>query len=1154
VRLLGQVEIEVDGRPFQLATPRKSLQVLAYLLLHRAGSVPRDHLAFLLWPDEEEGVARARLRSTINDMLRILPQPHGDFVRTNTETIWWNSTVDLWLDVDAFLAASKEPARLEEAVAYYRGELLPGLYDEWLYGFRDTLQNVYLADLTSLVSQKRRHGDLAAALDFARAILAVDPWREDIVRRVMSLRYEAADAAGALHEYRDFSQRLRGEMGVAPMIETSALAERIAAGGEIEEDEAAAPPPARRRDAASTLPFVGRSREMARLLELWSRSKQRSGSIAFIGGEPGIGKSRLVREFIQTVEDEGGRAIYGATGSPEAFPYQSIIESLRAALPLVAALDLGPTWFAALATVLPDLTPRIASLATLPPLAGDAQRQRLFEALGRAFVNLARPRPLLVVLEDLHWASQSTVDALADLARRTGGARVLFLITFRDNEADASHPLRRLQRQAEIERGASSIVVLPLDVDSVGEILESVSASEEESRDPAALHERSGGNPLFLTQLLEAAAPQKGVPPTIASLVEVQVARLSPEARAVAEIAALAGQRFSPEVVKEVAGFGDAATAEALDELLDRRIVHEATGRSILAYTFAHQLVQDAISQLADESRVVERSRRMARALGRLYPERSRELAAQIAGLLDSARQPEEAALQYAFAAESALDVGAVDDALKHVERGLALTKSASSIASMLRVRQGAHERAGDLAAELADLGALSSIADDSHDDELACVVLLRRARIVVEYPPDLRQAVPEAAPVLAELRERADRMKSIRWRADADHIDSLIEGESIDRARAVVLAESALNGYRALGNRAGMASALATIAMLSIYSGRAADASATVEQALHEASASGDYRANLRALHAAVAIAIFTADSDRVVALAQRYVDLAVHAGDRRNEGVALTQTTWPILWTPDFLRALPILERAAELCNVGLFSVWREGSTALFSVKLGEFESAARALEGSVSTYRRSGTKRPEAAAQSTLAFLLGHLGEHDRALRMGREALRILSKSGYVPSHANALLHLAEAEYCGGEVAAAIGHLEEAWPLRNLLGASLGASHEAPLLAAFCAEAEDVRRAISYAEQVPTGERELSLGVYWPQRSAWCVAYAYHAADDEAAASRWLHRAVDLYEAHLPYLADEQSATFERLPWHRALLAARAGEWPRNVWTTL
>ncbi len=235
--MLGQVAVKVDGAEFHLATPRKTLEVLAYLLLHRTAPVSRDHLAFLIWPDEEEGVARTRLRSTTNDLLHVLPQPASDFVTVDTDALSWNGAVDVWLDVDAFVEASKEPSRLDEAVEHYRGDLLPQLYDEWIYGIRERLRNIYLTDLALLVAQTRKNGDLVRSIEIARRILEIDPWREDIVRRVIALRYEAGDAGGALSEYRRFATRLRAEMGVDPMPETAAVAERVVAGGELDDDD-----------------------------------------------------------------------------------------------------------------------------------------------------------------------------------------------------------------------------------------------------------------------------------------------------------------------------------------------------------------------------------------------------------------------------------------------------------------------------------------------------------------------------------------------------------------------------------------------------------------------------------------------------------------------------------------------------------------------------------------------------------------------------------------------------------------------------------------------------------------------------------------------------------------------------------------------------
>ncbi len=424
MRLFGQVALIVDGQAFRLATPRKSLQVLAYLLLHRDAPVSRDYLAFLIWPDEDEGTARMRLRATISDLLRVLPQPAHDFVGSSTDALWWNRESELWLDVDAFVDASKDAARLEEAVALYRGDLLPELYDEWLEDVRERLRNIYQTVLAQLVSELRKRGDLPRAIAVAHMLLEGDPWREDIVRRIVALRYELGDAAGAIHEYRQFSARLREEMGVDPMPETVSLAERILKGlaTATNESEAADGIDSQVRERAQLLPFRGRDREMERLSEAWSRAKMQRGGVVFVGGDPGIGKSRLVREFAASVEESGGRALYGATGFPEAFPYQSLVEALRGQLPLVTALDIGPTWLAALSAVVPEVAVRIAGLPQLPTIGADDQRLRLFEAFGRTFVGLARPRPLLVALEDLHWASQATFDALAFLARRASGA------------------------------------------------------------------------------------------------------------------------------------------------------------------------------------------------------------------------------------------------------------------------------------------------------------------------------------------------------------------------------------------------------------------------------------------------------------------------------------------------------------------------------------------------------------------------------------------------------------------------------------------------------------------------------------------------------------------------------------------------------------
>jgi DNA-binding SARP family transcriptional activator len=291
-RLFGHLEVALDGDRFTLATPRKSLQVLTYLLLHRATPVSREYLAFLLYPDDEEGAARAKLRATLSELPKILPQPSERYVRIESDKVGWNPDAEVWLDIDAFVVAASDRSRLAEAIELYRGDVLPEIYDEWLDVIRERHRDTYLRCLTECVSDARRNANLALAIEMARRVLAVDPWREDMVRRIIAMRYESGDRAGALSEYAAFGKRLRTEMGADPMPETAAIAERIARGEDVAEDGVEDRPTI--EGGSAVLPFVGRRDEMERLLEAWSRVTRGRGACAFIGGEPGIGKSRMV--------------------------------------------------------------------------------------------------------------------------------------------------------------------------------------------------------------------------------------------------------------------------------------------------------------------------------------------------------------------------------------------------------------------------------------------------------------------------------------------------------------------------------------------------------------------------------------------------------------------------------------------------------------------------------------------------------------------------------------------------------------------------------------------------------------------------------------------------------------------------------------------
>ena len=246
--------------------------------------------------------------------------------------------------------------------------------------------------------------------------------------------------------------------------------------------------------------------------------------------------------------------------------------------------------------------------------------------------------------------------------------------------------MQHLQRDAV---AAGSAATLSLRALSVAEVRELVGALPGPAENAAALHSSSDGNPLFLTQLVEGGDWDVGGASGIRTIVAHRIARLSPEARTMAEIAALAGTRFSREVVCRVSGWDAGAADDALDELVDRRIVREASGRGFFDYAFAHHLVAQIVAEGAQPERSAARSRRIARALEELYPERSAELAAQVARHFELAGDAKAAAVRYLAAARQALSVGALDEADAHAERGVALhpTRRYASTCSWSRKR-----------------------------------------------------------------------------------------------------------------------------------------------------------------------------------------------------------------------------------------------------------------------------------------------------------------------------------------------------------------------------------------------------------------------------------------------------------------------------------
>ncbi len=1141
-RLFGHLEVALDGDRFTLATPRKSLQVLTYLLLHRATPVSREYLAFLLYPDDEEGAARAKLRGTLSELPKILPQPSERYVSIETDKVGWNPDADVWLDIDAFVVASGDRSRLGEAIELYRGDLLPEVYDEWLDDIRERHRDTYLRCLTERVSDARRNANLALAIETARKVLAIDPWREDMVRRIIAMRYESGDRAGALSEYAAFAKRLRTEMGADPMPETATVAERIAHGEDVAEDGVEDRPTI--EGGSAILPFVGRRDEMERLLEAWSRVARGRGACAFIGGEPGIGKSRMVSEFAHAVEDRGGRVLVGATSSPESVPYESVVDSLRSALPLVASLKPSIA-LTCVATLLPEIHARVA-LPAVSRLDAESERIRLYESLFRCIADLAKPRPLLLILEDLHWAQPASIELLQFLLRRIAGVRVMIVVTYRDEESQQLHAFHRLRREARAVAGAQSMWLSPLSVADVEELR----ATLPDMRDRAAetLIAASQGNPLFLTQLVADVreSERDREPISLQAVVVRRIERLSENARTAAEIAACIGDRFSRDAVREVSAWDEADLTDSLDELLDRRIIREAPGRGFLEYAFTHHLVQDTIAAAVPPKAAAIRRRRVARVLERLYPDRVPELSASLAAHYEFAGDVANATRCYLSAVRRSISIGALHEARMQCARGLAIATESSARADLLLESVTIETRYGDLESRNAALLALERVDSELEDPAIHRATLLHRMEFASttgdramheQAARALRASVPDDDALWnAELHLAESQMAFMLGRL----------AESFDSGKA------ALAYSRAANDDAGATRALCFLAQVEAHRGHLSAAEALLEEAAKDAARAADPMLEQLALSSAYTVAYQRRDIQRCHALSSRCLELAVNLGDRLAEAQAHGRLGATLADTG--VKYAEAREHYAAASRIYRESGYLAGSAgqllnqAILEMKLGFFERACAATEKAVALFERASDARGRVGGLSNLIFLRAYTGQIAGAHQAAESALKLARELGFGLIEASVLENLAFAEGKAGDFARAIELTEASFELRSQSESQVWSSTTLANFAIWHAALGNLPAARDAVRRLLAADETIMRATDWPTHCYWAAAQIFHAAGESVEATRALGQGKRMMLAAAEGLGPEDRESFLALPWHVDLAnAAKAGVWP-------
>lgn len=661
---LGRFELryQIEQQREKLRKPptQKSQSLLAYLAYHRRQSQPRERLMGMFWGDRPDHRARRSLSTALWHIRRCFPEE--DPIRGNVHAVRFEFPGTVELDVEAFVRQAKkdDQAALQAAISSYQGAFLPGFYDEWVIDERYRLQSLYEEALARLMVVAESQGQHQMALQTAQRLLKADTLREDAYRLLMRVYARLGRRNAALAEYQRCRELIRDELGVEPMAETTELYESIA-GGYFEgmgpaKDTAPIllptdlPAPSGHNPLDPILPQVlaGREPEIEFLLARWREAAIANVRLILVSGEAGVGKTQLLKSFAGQLQQEGVVVLWGRCYEFERLlPYQPIAEALRPLLTSMSRQEFEhlPAWVSAgLSRLVPELVEpeegteerefRGKSVGIALADAGEDQ-PRLFHAVAHFLALVAQGVPLLIVLDDLHWASASTLALLHYLSRQMWQRPLLLVGAYRRETVHGQHPLRAWRQTLRRDSLARQLRLGRLTAAAVESWLVEMAGGNEAVRPLAQrFHAETEGNPFFVVQMVKALFEMEVIslvdsvwrvdfeqisrdalplPATIRELIENRVQRLAPDVQEALSLAAVLGQEFDFDVLNEVWQQGEEATLAALEALLRARLVDEGAGATERDNVFTHHKIRDVVYDAIPRRRRQQRHAQAAR-------------------------------------------------------------------------------------------------------------------------------------------------------------------------------------------------------------------------------------------------------------------------------------------------------------------------------------------------------------------------------------------------------------------------------------------------------------------------------------------------------------------------------------------------------------
>lgn len=640
IRLLGVLQIIVDGDVLPSLPTQKANGLFGYITLNTGKELSREYLASLFWPDRPSKNARRSLHTALWQIRSLFKNANIDpaklFTASST-TVCWLPEIDSWLDVPEFEKSVNQasPSQLQHAVDLYRDSFLSNVYEDWCLEERYRLEAYYLKALSKLIGHYLESRHFSSAMETSRLLLKADPLNEIAHRALMLANYQLGNRSMAIEHYHECARLLKRELNIEPSEETRNLFHSIEdekisyqtpitgpLSPEVLQKSRNHNPISSKINLAKTGLF-GRDKEFDLLNHWWEAGDE---IIALIKGEPGVGKTHLAKEFVQSLRSNEvgigwGRCLPIEQGIPQYSIQMAISDLVNGLSPQVRQTI--PEWLVLdMARIYPELAPILG--VELTNGADQLDQNRVVTAICNLFFTINQSLPVLLIIDDINWASQSTIHTIEFLIR--------YMLS---NQSEKSKKIRLLAMTNEItvpnyhsmamirmrrDQLVYDMTLNPLEPEDVIEWIRTTSGGADNAKELAgALYHKTLGNPLFIRETLGALTENGTIKATptiwevpalktgplrlplaesIKQLIEGRLIPLSPNAIETAQAGAIIGTYFDVHEIQAILGRDEESIFKSLEELLTAQIIMVNAPPKKHEFEFRHHLIQQGIYEM----------------------------------------------------------------------------------------------------------------------------------------------------------------------------------------------------------------------------------------------------------------------------------------------------------------------------------------------------------------------------------------------------------------------------------------------------------------------------------------------------------------------------------------------------------------------------